>query len=354
MPPRLAFLDAFRGVALIVMVLNHTGRWWIDRPMGWWRYWLVYVTMAVAAPIFLFLVGFVLPLSLHRNAADIMKPSRLWTYWRRGATIIGAGLLLNIVVFGSINLRSLSPEDSPLAGGVLQTIGLAIVVMTPTAALLRWRWGGVLLLAAAAVAYLSFVAAFEPLKAWLPQHPLLALTLFLDYPPWPWLSIVLVGLVLGWWWRDVAARGDDARYFKGLAGVGAALVVVAVACELRWPHTPRIGFTRDFSVNHHWVPAPITALWILGTVLLMLAAAYWIWEVRRLDTPWLVMLGQTALMLYFVHQIIAYTILGERGLHLNFLHWWQFWVTNIALMLALVGLGYGWRAVKARSKGWAF
>src|SRR3989441_6275634 len=76
MPPRLAFLDVFRGFALIVMVLNHTGRWWIAREMGWWRYWIVYGTVTVAAPIFLFLVGFVLPLSLHRHAGDIVTPSR--------------------------------------------------------------------------------------------------------------------------------------------------------------------------------------------------------------------------------------------------------------------------------------
>ena len=46
---RLAFLDVFRGIALIVMVLNHTSRWWIDRQMGWPRYWLVYATVTVAA-----------------------------------------------------------------------------------------------------------------------------------------------------------------------------------------------------------------------------------------------------------------------------------------------------------------
>src|SRR5438046_1249848 len=42
------------------MVLNHTGRWWIERPMGWPRYHLVYLTVTLAAPIFLFLVGFCL------------------------------------------------------------------------------------------------------------------------------------------------------------------------------------------------------------------------------------------------------------------------------------------------------
>src|SRR3989441_5416463 len=232
MPPRLAFLDVFRGFALIVMVLNHTGRWWIAREMGWWRYWIVYGTVTVAAPIFLFLVGFVLPLSLHRHAGDIVTPSRLWNYWRRGATIVAAGLLLNVIVFGSIHLRSLSPEDSPLAGGGLQTIGLSIIFMTPTAALLRWSGGRAALLRAALVGYLGFLLAYEPLQNWPPNHPLIALTLFLDYPPWPWICLVLVGLVLGWWWRDVAARGPDAPFFRNLAVVGVMLMALAVLAEL--------------------------------------------------------------------------------------------------------------------------
>ena len=368
---RLAFLDVFRGVALIVMVLNHTGRWWIAREMGWGRYWLVYGTVTVAAPIFLFLVGFVLPLSLHRHAGNIATLSRLGPYWRRGATIVAAGILLNVVVFGSVHLGSLSPDDSPLAGGVLQTIGLAIIVMAPTAALLRWGGGRPALLGVALVAYLLFLVAYEPLKTWLPNHPLIALILFLDYPPWPWLCLVLVGLVLGWWWRDVAARGPDASFFRNLAVVGGGLVILAVAAELVWPSYPHVGFTRDRVLNHHWVPAPITTLWILGTVFLMLALFYWLCErrgwrpdahnvVASLTSRWLVVLGQTALMLYFVHQVIAYTIfgdswlaqrvLGEQSLRLNFHRWWQFWLANAALIVACVAMGYAWQAIKARWK----
>ena len=343
------------------MVLNHTGRWWIAREMGWWRYWLVYGTMTVAAPIFLFLVGFVLPLSLHRHAGDIVTPSRLSAYWRRGATIIAAGLLLNVVVFGGVHLRSPSPEDSPFAGGVLQTIGLSIILMTPTAALLRWSGGRVALLGAALAGYLLFLAAYEPLKQWLPHHPLIALTLFWDYPPWPWICLVLVGLVLGWWWRDVAARASDAPFFRNLAVVGGALMALAVLAELRWPSTPTVGFTRDRMLNHHWVPGPITALWILGSVFVLLALAYWLCEVRGWRPPWLIVLGQTALMLYFVHQIIVYTMFGDswlvhrlRGVqasHVNFQRWWEFLAANAALLAGCVGLGYAWQAIKARAKG---
>ena len=64
---RLQFLDAVRGFALLLMIVNHTGRWWQDGTMGWPRYNLIYTSMAVGAPLFLFLVGFCLPLSFARR-----------------------------------------------------------------------------------------------------------------------------------------------------------------------------------------------------------------------------------------------------------------------------------------------
>jgi uncharacterized membrane protein len=335
---RLAFLDVMRGVALIVMVVNHTSRWWIDRQMGWSRYWLVYATVTVAAPIFLFLVGFVLPVSLHKNAAELTSWPRVRGYLRRGAQIILAGLLLNVVVF---------PEDSPFAGGVLQTIGLSIVVVTLLAPLLRYRGGGAALLAVAVAAYLGFLAAHPFLKSWLPQHPNVGLVLFFDYAPWPWICIVLLGLVLGWWWRDVAARGPDAGFFARLAALGGVCMIVAVLAEWRWPSTPRIGFTRDPGLNGHWIPGPITLVWILGTVFVLLGLFYWLCEVRGWKPGWLITLGQTALPLYFLHQIIAYSLMN-RWLHVNFKSWAVFWTANAALVIVCVGLGYGWIAVKGR------
>ena len=338
---RLAFLDVMRGVALIVMVLNHTGRWWIDRQMGWWRYWLVYGTVTVAAPIFLFLVGFVLPVSLHKNAAEMTRPRRLWGYLRRGGEIILAGLLLNLVVF---------PDESLWSGGVLQTIGASIIVMTLLAPLLRYRGGGTTLLTLALGAYLLFVFMHPRLQAWLPHHPMVGLVLFFDYAPWPWMCIVLVGLVLGWWWRQTAARGSDASFFIRLAVLGGVFMVLALLAEWRWPSTPHVGFTRDLGLNNHWIPGPITAVWILGSVLAVLSFFYWLCEVRGWRPSWLVMLGQTALMLYFVHQIIAYTLVSQ-WLNVNFKSWTPFWISNAALVVACIGLGYAWRAVKARVRG---
>src|SRR5256712_10194555 len=117
---RQLFLDGLRGLALIFMVLNHTGRWWIERPLGWPRYHLVYLTVTLAAPIFLFLVGFCLPLSYLNSTLTRSERyvSVAWKYVRRGARLVVAGWFLNLVVF---------PDEPLFAGGGLQTIGLSFV-----------------------------------------------------------------------------------------------------------------------------------------------------------------------------------------------------------------------------------
>ena len=127
-------------------------------------------------------------------------------------------------------------------------------------------------------------------------------------------------------------------------------MLVALLAEWRWPSTPHIGFMRDLGVNNHWIPGPVTAVWILGTVFVLLSLFYWLCEVRGWRPGWLVMLGQTALMLYFVHQIIAYS-LANKWLHVNFRSWAMFWVSNLALVVICIGLGYSWKAIKARARG---
>src|SRR5207302_8919764 len=125
-PSRLAYLDGVRGLVIVVMVLNHTARWWMDGHMTWPRYHLIWITLTVAAPTFLFLVGFCLPLSLRGAPESLGALARKFV--PRGVRIIVYGLLLNLLVL----------RDEPiLAGGVLQTIGLAIIVMTPALWLLR-------------------------------------------------------------------------------------------------------------------------------------------------------------------------------------------------------------------------
>jgi uncharacterized membrane protein len=333
-PERLRFLDAVRGWALILMVLNHSGRWWQDAVMRWPRYYLIYVTLTLAAPMFVFLVGFCLPLSASRAGGDERAALGRWAV--RGVRVILAGLLLNLLVF---------PEDPIWNNGVLQTLGLSILVAAPAAFLLRSRAGRWGLLAAAAMMYLLFVATFPRLTAWVAAHPRDSRVLFFEFPPWPWLSLVLVGLVLGSWWVRRTDASGQARYLWGMAAAGALGLAWFFGWDA-WSHTPdRWMFTRDFILNDHWTPRGAMLAWVFGMIFLQIPLAYYLVERRRLPSRWLVILGQTALFLYFTHHLIVLTLINQR-LGERFNNWWTFSVANALLILLLVAMGRGWQQVK--------
>ena len=335
--PRLAFLDGLRGLALIAMVVNHTARAWIGGHMTWSRYALIYITLSTAAPMFLFLVGFCLPLAVRPGESE--RLSRLARHFvPRGARIVLGGLLLNVLVF---------PGEPVLSGGVLQTIGLAIIAMVPALWLVRRPWGGWTLLAIAVLGYITFVAAYSTLQQFVTRHARLGLMLFYDFPPWPWLSLVLIGLVIGWVWLHTHER--DPRAGARLMAIGAGLgtlMVLAFFLYDAWAATPvRFGLRRDFILNRHWTPRGVALLWVLGMILLSLAAMYWLMERRGWRLRWLVVYGQTALFLYFFHQVIAFRLV-EQYLHWHFDRWPLFAAANIVFLLILLACGWAWRAAK--------
>jgi uncharacterized membrane protein len=331
---RRAHLDALRGAALVLMVLNHTTRWWMDGTMRWGRYWLIYATMALAAPIFLFLVGYCLAISVHR-VTDGGATALLRRSLGRGIRLVLAGWLLNALVF---------PHDPVLSGGVLQTIGLSIIVLAPAGSLLRYPAARAALLAGSVALYAGFALAHPALTRWVDAHPAVAQAVLLDFPLWPWLAIVTIGLVLGTEleYRDEAAR---ARSYRILGWAGLAVALAVMVWESTVGVSPALGFMRDFTLNHHWTPRPMTALWILGVVLASLAGSRWIMEVKAVRLPSLVTFGQTAFVLYFVHQLVVYSLVRE-GLGLMMNDWAAFAVANAVLLSGLVVLARWWLALR--------
>ena len=347
---RLVFLDALRGFALIFMVWNHTGRWWQDRSMGWPWYYSIYVTMAVAAPTFLFLVGFCLPLSLVKTRGAAMEQllPTLWKYVKRGGRIILAGFLLNVLVFPPATgglLAYLGPDDPFWANGVLQTIGLGIIIAAPAGLFVRSTTGRSMVVAASALLYLLFAWAFDFLTGWVVAHPAAARVLFFEFPPWPWIALVLFGLVPGQMFVEQPDRRGRSRYMLGMAAVGALCIAWLFAYDW-YARTPkRFTFMRDYILNNHWTPRGASVVWVIGMTFCLMALFYYLAEVRGIRMTWLVTLGQTALFLYFIHQLIVLTLVNQH-LHMKFNNWWHFGAANLLLMILLLGLGRGWIEVK--------
>ena len=125
-----------------------------------------------------------------------------------------------------------------------------------------------------------------------------------------------------------------------------------LALELSIGRTPHFHSGRDLVLDQHWNPGAVTGLWILGVLFTLLPATYYLMEVRRVRPAWLVTLGQNALMLYFVHQIIVLTLVRQR-LGVLFTSWWLYAPANVALIVLLVALGRLWPDVKRAARAWA-
>ncbi len=130
---RLLSLDAFRGATIAAMLLvNNPGDWsHVYAPLlhAPWHGWTVTDWIF---PFFLFICGMAMPLSLGQRQALGLKPLALCVgLMRRGLIIIAIGVMLNAIpAFDWHTLRW---------PGVLQRIGLCIILCAPVVVWLAWR-----------------------------------------------------------------------------------------------------------------------------------------------------------------------------------------------------------------------
>ncbi|HEX3178180.1 MAG TPA: heparan-alpha-glucosaminide N-acetyltransferase domain-containing protein [Methylomirabilota bacterium] len=329
---RYAYLDVARGVALVLMVVNHTARYWLAPELDASR--LIYLTTSSAGPTFLFLVGFVLPLSYRHSAHPVRRAVQ------RAAGLAAAGYALNLV---------LAPEQPFLGSNVLHTIAAAVLLGAITQRWLARPLARYAVAAVGALGYAAFVIAFPALTVWVDAHPLVARLAFYDFPLWPWLGLVLLGQALGS--AALAVPDDRARAtFHGRLGL-AAVVLAAGALVYEWwrPLVPAVGFSRDLLITNHWVPHGASVAWVLAWVFATIAGCFYLVDRRGVHLRPLVVLGRAALFLYLAHHVVVVTLV-RRGLGVALHSWPRYWLANAVLLAVLIALAAGWLRLAGRRR----
>ena len=317
MSGRLLSLDAFRGLTIMGMLLvNNPGDWAHVYPPLLHAPWHGWTITDWVFPFFLFISGVAMPMSLARRGQEgALRLSLCLGLMRRGVIIMLIGLMLNAIpTFDWQTLRW---------PGVLQRIGLCIVLCAPVVVWGTWRLQaavgvGLLVLYSAlmlgvavpgddgVVRVGSLLAGqdtgshidrllmdghlWAKSRTWDPEGLLSTL---------PAVSTLLAGVLTGHWLAH--AREAGARCM-GLVIAGLlALWVGEVLAVLNMPINKSL-----------WTPAYVAST--AGWALLLFAAFHWLLDAqadersrarwRRLSQP-LVDFGMNALFLFVLAGLVA-------------------------------------------------
>jgi predicted acyltransferase len=263
-------------------------------------------------PLFMFIVGVVLPFALSRRRERGQSAAAIHLHiLKRGALIILLGLIFN----GLLNFEW-SHMRWP---GVLQRIGVcyffAALIVTHT----KWRTqaiivGAVLILywlASALIPVPGFGAGVMTmegcLSSYIDQH-LIPGELYYGYgdnegfiSTFPAVCTVLIGALAGHWLRSGRSGSQKA---SGLAIAGVACVVVGYAWSFAFPII-KIIWTSSYT------------LFAAGWSLLLLALFYWIIDVKgyRKWTLFFVVIGVNPITIYFLQRFVDFE--GIAGFFLS-------------------------------------
>ena len=326
-PSRLAYVDWMRGLACLLMFQTHCYDSWLggDARKTTFFMWSQ-LGGTLPAPLFLFLAGISFALvtdKLQKKGWPAGQIAR--TTIRRGAEIFGLGLLFRLQEF--LIAWGWAPWSDLFRVDILNTIGLSMMLMG------AFCWGVLSLShgprsrlalgATAAGVGLTIALLTPPLytswrPSWLPWpiesyfngvHNLGQPQPWL-FPIFPWTAFAFAGLAVGFFLLGDWAKklGAGAFALAGAGGVG--LIYLA-----RWlDRRPQ----QLYAVYDFWHTSPNFFLIRVGLLLVILAAVYlWCrWGLGQWGFSPLVQMGQTSLLVYWVHIEFVYgrfSILPKRA-----------------------------------------
>ena len=335
-PSRLAYIDWMRGLACVMMFQTHCYDAWLggNARKGSFFMWSQ-VGGTLPAPLFLFLAGISLALVTNKLRQKGFNPNQIArTTIRRGGEIFALGLLFRLQEF--VIAWGWAPWSDLLRVDVLNIIGVSLMLMGGVCWIvlaLADRFQGSpsrlpVAVAGTAVGVALAISLLTPLlwttwrARWLPW-PLESYingvhnvgqpqaTLF---PIFPWAGFAFAGLAVGFLLFSDWARQRQAAMFLSAGAGGVGMIYAA-----RWLDSRPVQL---YAVYDYWHTSPEFFLLRVGLLLIVLCAAYaWCrWGAGQWGFSPLIQLGQTSLLVYWVHLEFVYgrfSILPKRVLDIR-------------------------------------
>ena len=328
-PSRRGYIDALRGLAVLIMIEAHVLDSWTRFPDRQTRHYAYAMVLGgFGAPLFLFLAGLAVPLSAGsklRKTGNVQVASRAVA--RRGLEIFGLAFLFRIQawVLGWSAPRWLLRVD------ILNIMGPSIMAAAAIWGALNTLAGRLAAFAAATLAIalttpivrnISILSPLpDPIEAYL--RPAGGLSNFAFFP---WAGFVFAGALAGLVLDAARSPRQEQAANLGFALIGTGIAAAAYALSFRPTWYPQ---------SHFWTTSPAFFFLRLGIMTAALGFAY-AWELRPGGAQrWspLGQLGRTSLFIYWIHVEMVYGLIS-LPLHKR-LSWGQSWLA-LALFCVLM------------------
>jgi uncharacterized membrane protein len=314
---RLAYIDWMRGLACVLMFQTHCYDAWLSpeaRKSSFFMYSQLGGTLP--APLFLFLAGISFALVTDKLILKAVAPAQIARLTiRRGAEIFALGLLFRLQEY--LIAWGWAPWSDLLRVDILNTIGVSMMLMGLTCWIVMASFGTVahrarLGITAVGVALLTSLLTPPLWTNWRPRWLPWPFQSYINgvhnlgkpqawlFPIFPWAGFAFAGLAIGFLLCSEWNRRHERRVFL-LAGVfGVSLIQSA-----RWLNSQPLHL---YATDDFWHTSPAFFLIRVGLLLTILCASYaWCrWGPGQWAFSPLIQLGQTSLLVYWVHIEFVY------------------------------------------------
>ena len=316
---RLAYIDWMRGLACLLMFQTHCYDSWLSPAARESKFFMYSQLLGTfPAPLFLFLAGISSALVIDRlrqkgvAANDIARKTM-----SRGLEIWGLGIAFRLQEY--LISFPWAPWTDLFRVDILNMLGLAMILMGAVARLAAGGKGADpararRLTLAAAVAVALAISLLTPLlwTTWRPRFLSWPLESYINgvhvfdqpqawlFPIFPWVAFAFAGMATGFALFTDWARRREAAALTLLAAAGVVMVEGA-----RWLEAQTLQL---YPVHDFWHTSPNFFLIRIGLLLGILWGSYvWCrWGLGTRSFRPVIQLGQTSLLVYWVHIEFVY------------------------------------------------